>query len=96
MCSFSLPSSSSWNYSFKTNAYVNGVNCATTSGEHEYVIVFRVGKLLFMEVWPIWVITALLEINGGEEDPKQHLLNLSVQCGTKHKFPSFCCKDLYV
>jgi hypothetical protein len=33
---------------------------------------------------------------GKKKDPKQHLLNLSVQFGTKHKFPSFCCKDLYV
>lgn len=33
---------------------------------------------------------------GEKKDLVQHLLNLSVQCGTKHMFTSFCCKDLYV
>jgi len=61
---------SSWNYSFKTNTYVNGVQCATTSGVPEYVAVFRVSKLLFMELWPIWVVTALLQITGGEKGPQ--------------------------
>jgi len=47
---------------------VNGVHCVT-SGVHEYVTVFRVSKLLFMELWPIWVVIALLQITGGEKGP---------------------------
>jgi len=35
-----------------------------------YVTVFRASKLLFMELWPVWVVTALLRITGGEKGPQ--------------------------
>jgi len=31
---------------------------------------YSVSKLLFMELWPIWVVTALNQITEGEEGPQ--------------------------
>ena len=64
---------------------------------HEYCRPILLESCLY---WPVWVGRWMnlysLKLVGEERNQNRHLSYWFVQCGTKGRFPSFCCKYCYV